>query len=104
MILSNIETLINITEEVAYQDSEIEFTRNLKGLAEFVKNTVNPTVLSPSDCCCNPMGDPYQTSQPEEQSVAIQASMPAKLAGYGPGIASTIANKMANSVRYDVSR
>lgn len=90
MILNNVFALI---EQVAYVDDDFEFSRNLSMLSGFVRNFSKPKVLSSEDveqCCCNAGG-----------GVAIEATLPSQLQNYGPGIASVIANKLANTVRYD---
>ncbi len=73
MILNNIQTLITITENVVHADSDAEFSRNMENLAGMVKST-----------------------SPESDCIAITATVPSKLANYGPGLASLIANKIAN--------
>ena len=71
MISEDIKNLINITENfIAINDSEQEFTRNIKNLGGMLKSSnVNE----------------------------LQATLPAQLANNGSGIASEIANRFANA-------
>lgn len=88
MILNNIACLI---EQVAYSDENSEFTRNLDNLGEFVKNFTNPKVLSSDSTSCGCASG----------GAVVEASIPSYLQDNGAGIASNIANKLANSVRFD---
>ena len=50
MTIKNTQTLIQITEDLIYQNPDQEFARNLKNLAGMIKTIANPTVLSPTNC------------------------------------------------------
>jgi hypothetical protein len=92
MILDNINKLIQITEEVAYQDSELEFNRNIENLSDMIRNTVNPLVIS-QDTCGGILS--------QDNGAEIHAKMPSGLVNYGPGIASLVAKQLGNSVSKD---
>lgn len=72
MILKEINDLISITENVIYDNPDLEFSRNLSGIIK----------LMPKPCCCN--GGVSMVSM----------SAPSSLANNGAGLASYIANKM----------
>jgi len=72
MILKEISDLINITENVIYNNPDLEFTRNLSGIIN----------LMPKPCCCN------------GGVSTVSMSAPSSLVNNGAGLASYIANKM----------
>jgi hypothetical protein len=76
MLLDNISELIKLMEDVVYSDPEEEYTRNLENLAGMVKSTIHN----------------------EDGCTTIAAKVPANVASYGPGLASIIANKVANKI------
>lgn len=98
MLLNNIYGLMQITEEVAYQDPDSEFSRNLENFGLFVKNFINPVVLSQSQCGCDDPSDSFNSP-----GIMIQATLPTSLSNYGPGIVSVLARKMANNVKTDIT-
>jgi hypothetical protein len=67
-ITDNIDKLINITEEVVYQNPDFEFTRNL----------ANIKAIAASSCCCG---------------VGVSGVVPMNLSNYGPGLASELARQ-----------